>query len=226
MFGEERAEIAKQTRLLHSTHEESQTDWRRAPRHVRQGSEQDSGMLAARVDFSRFFSSDWKNVQVSANLAKVCPAKGCQRLQPLHQFYSNPNTADKLDVYCMQCNQKRRNTRTVKTGGRVFFNQQSPTKKCEEDPVAREVDKRIKDAAEIAHRRYGRHFKVDKEEIYRRLFKRNHVFCYVTGDALTPLCFLEHHTVTFSLSENSKNIDVICSQSKIGPLKPIIVSSS
>lgn len=190
-------------------------------------------------DFQRTLASEWKNEKIAANLVKFCPGETCREHLPLHHFASNANMSDGLDIYCTTCNAKRReerklsrvNTTTTTTTinttiGRKcvvipdLFEKSVSTKvdttssDTGEDPVFREIHKRISTAVKEAQLRFRKKLPIEPSEISRHLFLAKKVFCKVSGAPLTPACFLDHHSITFEvvpLENNKCKADVICS---------------
>ena len=70
-----------------------------------------SNATSSRPDFSRFFTSDWRNARVAAKHLKFCPGEECKNWPPLQNFGANVNMNDGLDVYCIRCNQNKREQR-------------------------------------------------------------------------------------------------------------------
>lgn len=205
------------------------SDWRKSAEDFR-----NEGMVN-RPDFSRFFTNDWRTARVAAKHLKFCPGDKCRQWLALHNFSANNNMSDKLDVYCIQCNQTKRNerlnryripskiTRERSTDKYEMFvkayREKEPPKSAEhmkEEAIFREVGKRIEEAADVARKRYRKRFSVEKTEISRKLFQGGKHICNITGQILTPECFLEHHTLTFQLNKETKRIEIICSQSRRG----------
>ena len=124
---------------------------------------------------------------------------------------------DKLDVYCISCNQRSRRTKRKKIDKFEAFvaalNKEDDDQ--ESNNIEREVDRRIMQAAKDAQKRYNRKFFVDKADITRKLFQHKKFVCCVTGSVLTQQCFLDHHTLTFQLSSGKDKTEIVCSQCRI-----------
>ena len=190
----------------------------------------------ARPDFSRFFASDWRGAKMAAKHLKFCPGENCKKWLPLHHYAANLNMPDRLDLYCIACNQSKRAERRMKINPKrgpavvadkfELFNQayklQEPprdTKKIRDEAIWREVKKRIERAGMDARLRYKRNIPVDSTDISRRLFQGGRFICNITGQVLTPECFLEHHALCLEIKEQDdgqKRMDVICSQCRLG----------
>jgi hypothetical protein len=211
--------------------EEADTlDWRKSSEDFKKSGRH------ARPDFSRFFASDWRSAKVAAKHLKFCPGENCKKWLPLHQYAANNNMPDRLDLYCIACNQSKRAERRSKIQNKKsaaivpdkfeLFNkayklQEPPrdTKKIRDDAIWREVKKRIERSALDARLRYKRHIPVDPTDIARRLFQGGRFVCNVTGQVLSPECFLEHHALCLEIKENDggrKRLDIICSQCRLG----------
>lgn len=222
-------ELKEGANILHSECEESfdsadasNKNWRESARIFRESGE----ISSPKLDFSRFFSSEWKYAKINAKQLKLCPGENCEQWLPLYNFAANSSTDDKLDVYCMKCNARRKQNRKRKIDRYESFVQAST--KSDEDKqkaVYREVERRIAHAAKEAQTRYGRKFTADHVEISRKLFQNKAYLCNVTGNTLTPECFLEHHTLTFQLSKEKCSIEIIASQCRIVPTKQSVCGS-
>lgn len=208
-------EIKTNTEIIHKETQEIDfsSNWRASARHFQSSGE----IQQPKLDFSRFFSNDWKNAKVAAKQLKFCPGESCRQWLPLFQFGENENMADRLDVYCISCNQRSRRSRRKKIDKFEAFVYRSEKEEQEEENnnITREVDRRIMQAAKEAQRRYNRKFFVDKADITRKLFLFKRFVCCVTGCVLTPRCFLDHHTLTFQLSNGKDKIEIVCSQCRV-----------
>jgi hypothetical protein len=171
-------------------------------------------------DFQRQIDSEWKNAKIAANMMKFCPGESCREYLPLYHFASNANMVDGLDIYCSSCNAKRREERKYRTMKKVnnaplpdlFEKSKASTES--EDPVFREIHKRINTAIKEAQMRFKKKMPIDPSEISRHLFLTKKVFCKVSGAPLTPACFLDHHSIVFEITPVSGNkckAEVICS---------------
>ena len=135
-------------------------------------------------------------------------------------FSINSNTVDQLAVYCLNCNEKRRNRKKKIDKYESYLHAYNKSEDEKQKAVYREVERRIFFAAKEAQKRYNKKFKVDNVEISRKLFQNKNYICNVTGNILTPECFLEHHTLTFQLSKDKERIEIIASQCRVAnPLK-------
>lgn len=212
--------------------EESEVmDWRKGAVDFKKRGRKD------RPDFSRFFANDWRHARVAAKHLKFCPGEFCKSWQPLHNFGANMNMPDHLDVYCISCNQTKRQQRRDKEAPVVkqrhtgpvpdkyeLFNKvykmqapQKDLKTIREQAIWREVKKRIARAAMDAQTRYNTKLPIDPTDVARRLFQGKKFICNVTGQVLTLECFLEHHVLTFEVSDGKpRRMDIICSQCRKG----------
>lgn len=192
-----------------------------------------SKVVTPRPDFSRFFTSDWRNAKVAARHLKFCPGQRCNKWLPLHEFSENLNTEDKLDTYCIKCNQgnpydkkkycaDQKNTKTDKFElfAKAYKALEAPVLQDEEsqkkDALQREVNKRFTYAIDYFETRYRRRPVIEISEIGRKLFQGGRYICNVTGQVLTTECFLEHHTLTLQMSQDEKKIEIVCSQCRLG----------
>lgn len=178
-------------------------------------------------DFQRQVDSEWKSAKIAANLVKFCPGESCREHLPLHHFASNANMADGLDIYCSACNAKRREERkqrvmksktpTLAATVIDMFEKTTVTangKTAYEDPVFREIHKRISTAIKEAQLRFKKKIPIDPSEISRHLFLTKRVYCKVSGAPLTPSCFLDHHSIVFEITpvDGKKcRVEIICS---------------
>lgn len=207
-------------------------DWRKESRDFKEKEKED------RPDFSRFFVNEWRGAKMAAKHLKFCPGENCKSWLPLYNFAANWNMSDKLDVYCIQCNLNKRNERNkmfkpnfqkktrkdyLQVDKYELFNKAYSKNSPPVDPkilkdraVAREMCKRIDNAAKSAMCRYKKKFKYDSNEIERKLFQGGKYICNITGQVLTRECFLEHHQLTFEYKKENKKMDVICSQCRYG----------
>lgn len=170
---------------------------------------------------------DWQTAKVAANHLKFCAGDNCKEWLPLHAFGSNYNMPDNLDNYCISCNNSHRIDRRAKRNRHPFPKKAKRDKFCvfKEDfekevlreTQMREVEKRMRLACAEAKGRYKREIPLDTAATCRRLFTDDMYLCEVTGDKMTPDCFLDHHSITLELRHNGtggKVVDVICSDCK------------
>ena len=170
---------------------------------------------------------DWGVAKVAANHLKFCSGEHCRSWLPLHAFGSNFNMADGLDIYCIKCNTNYRNGKrtelnTNPSAKPVLKDKYCAFKEQYESNVftetqTREVEKRIRQAGIEAKGRFKRDITIDSSNVCRKLFSDGLYECEVTGETMTPACFLDHHSITFELRENEekkKVVDVICSDCK------------
>lgn len=211
---------------------------------------------------------DWRQAKVAARHLKFCPGEQCGVWLPLHCFGTNCNMEDGLDIYCIDCNVRRReemNQKRKRAYARASRAEDGPsqshahenthTEKAVQankgwrhqlvldkyelfrdahekahpapalDPQEeaerarmREIKKRVLEAHAAAQKRFRVAVQVDPTEVSRRLFMRKKFVCTVTGEKLTPECFLDHHSITFELrdaEDENKQVrqvmDIICS---------------
>lgn len=170
---------------------------------------------------------DWQTAKVAANHLKFCAGDNCKEWLPLHAFGSNYNMPDNLDNYCISCNNNHRIDRREKRNKNIHPRQSTKDKFCVfkeayekevfKETQMREVEKRMRLACTEAKGRYKREIPLDTAATCRRLFTDEMYVCEVTGEKMTPDCFLDHHSITLELRHNetgSKVIDVICSDCK------------
>ena len=131
---------------------------------------------------------------------------------------------DGLDIYCINCNNAKREEKRGKrhvpgviVDKFVQFKEMYDNDEYNESRT-REVQKRIELALVEAKGRFKRELPVDPEEVCRRIFLGGKYVCNVTNKPLTPKCFLDHHSITFEVRTNASNkkvMDVICSDCKV-----------
>lgn len=166
---------------------------------------------------------DWGMAKLAAKHLKFCPGETCKEWLPLHNFGSNYNMEDGLDIYCVSCNinhrddkRGRRNTIAKKiqpVDKYVTFKQERESSLLNETQM-REVEKRIRQAALEARGRFKREIPIKTSEIYKTIFENDAYMCEATNEPMTPKCFLDHHSITFEIRLNATNkkvVDVICS---------------
>lgn len=182
-------------------------------------------------------SGMYKNAKVAARHLKFCPGNQCLTYLPLYNFATNMNMSDGLDVYCIECNLKKREEKRASrsstpvdqkyqkldnfymymksrgdgmcdnTGNRI---QQETLRQCQ----IREAEKHIKIAVGIAERRFKTTIKLTPRQILDVIFNQQQNKCEVTDNPLTLECFLDHHLLTFNIrttTENKKVLEILCS---------------
>jgi hypothetical protein len=82
-----------------------------------------------------------------------------------------------------------------------------------ERALMREVHRRIATAIKDAEVRHQRALDLDPAEVSRRLFHGGRLICAVSGEPVSPECFLDHHTVRFAVTAlpDGKLLSTICS---------------
>lgn len=205
-------DIKEATEKLHSEEHDSSKNWRASAKHFQMSGE----IEAPKLDFSRFFTNEWKTAKMAAKQIKFCPGEACRQWLPLFHFGENENMVDRLDVYCFTCNQRSRKKKKKTDKFEAFVSCfDEAEEEQENNNIIREVDQRIMQAARDAQKRYKRKFFVDKADVSRKLFLFKKFVCCVTGSVLTPKCFLDHHTLTFQLSTGKDKMEIVCSQCRI-----------
>lgn len=168
------------------------------------------------------FTPNWRNSKVAAKHLKYCPGDSCRVWLQLHHFATNYNMEDGLDIYCIECNNKRKNEKqqrkNVVTDKFVQFCEKYDNDERFEINRRREVYKRIKMAMIEARGRFKRDINIEPDEIIKHLFEDNQYHCTLKNQPLTTNCFLDHHQITFEIRKNQKDqkvLDVICSDCEI-----------
>jgi hypothetical protein len=203
-------------------------DWRQGPRPV-------AGVGAFNINKqqcgwkprqrSKRFSHASRHIdahQGGSNL-KYCPGDECHVWLPVHQFASNSNMRDGMDMYCIECNARRRQEQEERRGrfeGSGVVIDSFERFCCAEDmavfndsaqksAVLGTVNQAILDAR--IHK--GLTVPVSGEVIYAKLFDGRRLMCNITDRALTPSCFLDHHDITFR--QKGARLDVNCTNCKL-----------
>lgn len=134
---------------------------------------------------------------------KVCPGRSCNAQLSLLSFAVNSNMPDGLDVYCVSCNNRRREARKTRFDPVVdkfeLFRSRMGDIPATRNSVMDELHARIDASIADAELTAGRHFKLDATELSRKLLMRHNFICTLTGCAVTPECFLQHHSFRFDL---------------------------
>lgn len=153
-----------------------------------------------------FRAAPWaRHSAVQTPKTKVCPGRSCNAQLSLLSFAVNSNMPDGLDVYCVSCNNRRREARKTRFDPVVdkfelFRNRMQMidppgARNSVMDELHARIDASIADAELTA----GRPFKLDATELSRKLLMRHNFICTLTGCAVTPECFLLHHSFRFDL---------------------------
>ncbi len=164
---------------------------------------------------------------LTGNVLRFCPGNNCKVLLPLRQFANNCNMSDGLDTYCIECNKRKRKERDEKrfSSRRGVFSidkfeqyrfrnqmmtdlQVSRLKQREEEKQL--VMERINSAILEATKRYKRELNIASATIYDKLFSGRRLICDVSGEYMTPSCFLKHHGVKLIVRGN--RLEVKCNR--------------
>lgn len=198
-------------------------DWRSAPRPP-------PGKTSSFAYTNRRWSSQYKQKNSMRTKdgnrgLKYCPGENCHVWLPLHQFATNNNMGDGMDMYCIQCNNHRREEqfarRSMKNnwGGGArplvvdsfeqfcFYEDTASIMEPPEKLAALAmIDQSILDAR--IHK--GLTIPVNAGVIFSKLFDGNRLHCDVTGFKMTPSCFIDHHAIEFK--QNGKRMDIKCTK--------------
>lgn len=160
------------------------------------------------------------------NNMKYCPGDHCRVWLPLHQFANNGNMWDGMDMYCIECNNRRRKeqgerrARFVGKGMKGVamdsFEQfcfAEDTTAVSDSPDKSEILAVIDQAILDARIHKGLTVPVGATVIYAKLFDGRRLQCEVTGRPMTPYCFLEHHEINFR--QKGKRLDINCTNCKL-----------
>ncbi len=182
------------------------------------------------TSFERVNPNKWKSAKINARHMKFCPGESCCIWLPLHHFNSNFNMQDSLDTYCIDCNTRKRSEkrkrRVIKCGKvkddyETFINSKNKFKNAGK-LKQREVFKRIEASIFEAQTRFNTKFPLKCEDVSKKLFDSKSFICNITGQILTPDCFLHHHSLTLQVRQNSNRkrvLDVICSDARMDTSK-------
>lgn len=199
-----------------ATREES--NWRTAPRPR-------AGKISSFVYTNRRWASPYKQKNQKGGL-KFCPGENCNVWLPLHQFATNSNMYDGMDMYCIQCNNHRRKEQCERravtssfggSGSRPLvvdsFEQfcfHEDTAVMIEPPDKLKALEVIDDAILDARIHKGLAVTTSAAVIYSKLFDGRRLVCNVTGCPMTPRCFADHHTLEFK--QNGRRMDINCTK--------------
>lgn len=158
---------------------------------------------------------------------KFCPGWRCRVFLPLTHFDIDADTSDMLAAFCATCITRDRHnptTRPAFLGARLHKpasilsesrgrsrgpprlwhrEREGPAKgpcQCALDYIGRVLDH------EAAARRIET--PLSAEVVFSRLFDSGVVHCLETGAAMTPECFLEHHTLSVRVTGN--HFEAVC----------------
>ena len=193
-------------------------DWRK-PRNNRSLPSSQFRALFRNNKKSVGYPPDWRTSKVAAKHLKYCPGDNCRVWLQLHHFATNYNMEDGLDIYCIECNNRKKNEKYEKkkpkvTDKFVDFCEKYETDERYEVSRRREIYKRIKMAAIEAKGRFKQDININPDEIIEHIFEKNSYKCGIRNEPLTTSCFLDHHQITFEVRLNAKGqrvLDVICS---------------
>jgi hypothetical protein len=143
-------------------------------------------------------------------------------------FAVNSNMPDGLDVYCLSSNNKRREARKTRFDPVVDKFELFRQRMHQHDGVAGtrnsvmdELHSRIAASVADAELTAGRSFKLDATELSRKLLMRHNFICVLTDCAVTPECFLLHHSLRFDLIDvdvkgtTRQAVRVTCTNTKV-----------
>lgn len=178
-------------------------------------------------------SGVYQDAKVAARHLKFCPGNNCLTYLPLYNFASNNNMSDGLDVYCIDCNLKKkeekrqlRNERAMSIQRGDKYNGFAKSKKAPfcmmpenreavERRQMREAEKLIQEAVSTAERRFKTKIHLTPPQILNVIFQNQKKRCQVTDRPMTLECFVDHHQPTFNVRENAdgkKVMEILCSE--------------
>ena len=171
--------------------------------------------------FKNYTRRRWSAVKLSDGTdMKFCPGAKCGLFLPLFQFSLNSRMLDGFDTYCKQCNQNygKRSTpaHQVPSQGQLAMWRSGEGLKASPMPVMkREILERLRAAVAEAEETYQTTVPFDASSIFGKLFSSNRLVCEITGEPLTPSCFMEHHGIRVVVDKNEGRADVKCSHCRV-----------
>lgn len=184
---------------------------------------------------SGFMNSHKKRTRTVVNpdgtKMKFCPAEACKVFLPLFQFGSNSNMPDGLDTYCVQCNQRKRKEKYGFSNRRhqastdyfqwgdatiphhqgmlIHVPESLPSSRMPKLPsvMKRDVIAKLARSIETAQEMLGLgSIPLTPEMLYQKILEGRNMVCEVTGEILTPECFMAHHEVRFMMEDGRLNV--------------------
>lgn len=168
---------------------------------------------------------------------KYCSGESCERWLPVSRFGSNVNMADGFDLYCIDCNKRKRDSRAK--ARELFRERNQPGEKIDafeqyvhdhaskpdrgfmrwpflafegamtDTPESR-IMRKIESAMLEAKLRFKRPITISRQSVYDTLFaKGGAYYCTINRREMTPQCFEQHHAITFDAKE--REVSVVCS---------------
>lgn len=160
--------------------------------------------------------------------SKLCRGELCNCVLPIARFAPNPNMVDGRDLYCIDCNIRKRQEKADRRNDKGYdksiiydpFEELAFSKYTYKQNPMIVVDnlankrhsmilKTIDSTLQETKMRYKKSIKLKKQEIYERLFTGK-FHCLRENNVLTPECFINHHTLTFVIDNN--DLDIIPSE--------------
>ena len=206
-------------------------DWRQGPRpspmnkghwktrHWSHNGFHSAGGGLSKMSPNRFRIARPHSAYNNSNM-KFCSGHHCKVWLPVHQFADNNNTHDGLDMYCFECNNRRRMEQAEKRTRGVGAVMDSFERFCctedmaafSDSPQKSAVLGAVNQAILDARLHKGLDVPVEANVIYAKLFDGRRLRCNVTGRELTEECFLDHHRVVFC--QKGTRLDVNCTNCK------------
>lgn len=173
-------------------------------------------------NFNKYNNRD-NQLNINKNSLKYCPGNSCMMWLPVHQFSSNCNMKDGMDMYCIECNIKKRKERDVRRNrnkGSKFvidnfekfcFDEQSNiiNNSNEKNKILDIIKQNILNS----RLQYDMTIPVNEDKIYDKIFNGRRLVCEITGNNMTTQCFLAHHEIQFK--QKGTMLDIKCTNCKI-----------
>lgn len=181
-------------------------------------------------------------LEVGKERLKYCPGAKCRLWLPLHRFATNCNMADGFDIYCVECNlrkRKDRRDRQQRTSLSLPFQDEYELFLKERQRKEYESQQSWRLGAPPEHRsmghwearahtlRYLKHaiteaklkhklsIPLDENTVFSKLFVGRRLICTQTGETITPACFLDHHAIKLEVDSETNRLHVKCNKCRV-----------
>lgn len=173
-------------------------------------------------DISTSFVSNY-----NGNDIKYCPGNRCRMFLPLFQFAHNNNMPDGRDTYCLECNfnkRKEKEEKRRKSRNGIFYESIDKFAAFQKEQerlhgtyytrsgaivLKRDIIEKIQGSLDEAQEK-GIQCPFTANTIFDKLFTGRRFLCEITGHAISPTCFMDHHAVKIVYCDG--RIDVKCNK--------------